>query len=152
MYYISQSQKLPITLDEAWSFFSNPNNLAKLTPPWMKLTFDNELPKEMYEGMIITQQLRPIFQIRLRWVTEITTVKEKEYFIDEQRIGPYRFWHHEHRFLEIDGGIEIVDCLHYVMPFGILGRLAHRVSVERKIKEVFKYRYERLEEIFGKIT
>lgn len=144
-----QKQLLHISHDQAWAFFANPQNLTKLTPEWMQLTLLSEAPQMMYEGMIITQQIKPILGIPLTWVTEITRIKERSYFIDEQRIGPYRFWHHEHRLRETPTGIEIIDTLHYALPFGIFGEIAHQIAVKRKIAEVFAFRYEALEKLFG---
>ncbi|HZW68706.1 MAG TPA: SRPBCC family protein [Pseudogracilibacillus sp.] len=145
-----QRQSLPISLDEAWEFFSNPQNLPKLTPDWMHLTFKENIPNNMSVGMKMTQQVKPLFGIPLTWVTEITQIEEKVYFVDEQRIGPYRFWHHEHRLHERPSGVEVIDSLHYALPFNLLGEIAHQLSVKKKVAEVFEYRYETLENLFGK--
>lgn len=102
----------------------------------------------MYEAMIATYHLKPLLGIRLNWVTEITHISEKEYFVDEQRFGPYRFWHHEHHFKEIEGGVEMTDIVHYALPFGVLGQVFHKCSVEKKLKEVFDYRYKALAKLF----
>lgn len=148
IYTLGQKQFLAISLEAAWEFFANPQNLTKLTPDWMQLTIKGSLPQQMYEGMIMTQEVKPLFGIPLTWVTEITHIKEKAYFIDEQRIGPYKFWHHEHRLKERAGGVELIDTLHYTMPFGMMGRIVHELSVKQKITEVFRYRYEALEKLF----
>lgn len=145
-----QKQSLQISRDKAWTFFSNPQNLIKLTPKWMRLKFQGDLPSKMHEGMIIIQQVKPVLGIPLTWVTEITHIENQTYFIDEQRIGPYKFWHHEHRLQDTENGVELIDTLHYLLPFGILGELAHQITVKRKIAEVFSYRYEVLETLFGK--
>jgi len=145
-----QRQRLPISLDEAWGFFSNPQNLPKLTPDWMHLTFKEGIPNDMHAGMKMTQQLKPLLGIPLTWVTEITHIEEKVYFVDEQRVGPYRFWHHEHCLHELPSGVEVTDSLHYALPFNIIGEIVHQLLVKKKIADVFEYRYERLEELFGK--
>lgn len=148
IYTLEQKQTLPISLEVAWEFFANPQNLTKLTPDWMQLTIKGDVPQKMYEGLIMTQEVKPLFGIPLTWVTEITHIKEEAYFIDEQRIGPYKFWHHEHRLKETEAGVELIDTLHYAMPFGIIGRMIHELSVKQKVAEVFRYRYEVLEEMF----
>lgn len=150
IYTLEQTQSLPITIEAAWKFFSNPNNLSVLTPEWMHMDLGENVPTEMYEGIIMTQQVKPLLGIPLTWVTEITKIKEYEYFIDEQRIGPYRFWHHEHRLRENNHGVDVIDTLHYAMPFSIFGQIAHQLSVKHKIQQVFSYRVEKLESLFAK--
>ena len=102
----------------------------------------------MYEGMLMTQKLRPLFGIPLTWVTEITHIEEKSYFIDEQRIGPYKFWQHEHRLRETIAGTVLIDQLDYALPYGFLGRIVHELTVKEKITDVFQYRYLALEKLF----
>lgn len=111
MYTLKAEQVIPISLDVAWDFFSNPNNLPKITPSWLNLKVTSDLPDKMYQGMIITYKVYPVFGIPQNWVTEITTVKEKNFFIDEQRFGPYKFWHHQHHFKEINDGVEMRDIV-----------------------------------------
>jgi len=145
-------QKLPISLEEAWTFFSSPLNLAKITPHSMRfvVTLDYTENTKMYEGMIITYKVSPLLGIKLDWMTEITTVKDHEYFIDEQRFGPFKFWHHEHHFKAIDGGVLMIDRLSYGMPFGILGTIANALVVENQTKGIFDYREIAVEKMFGK--
>ena len=153
IYRIEFNQKVPITVDKAWDFFSSPSNLAELTPKAM--AFDVTTPgmenTKMYPGLIITYKVAPLFGIKLDWVTEITQVKDKEYFIDEQRFGPFAFWHHNHHFKEIEGGVEMHDILHYSVGFGPIGRIANMVMVHNQINEIFDYRYEKVIELFGEI-
>ena len=104
---------------------------------------------KVYPGMIITYKISPLLGIKLNWMTEITHVKDKVYFVDEQRFGPYSLWHHQHHFKQIDGGIEMTDIVHYRLPFGILGNMAHALSVKNRLKEIFTYRYFKINEIFG---
>ncbi|WP_017257600.1 SRPBCC family protein [Pedobacter arcticus] len=145
-------QKLPITLQEAWDFFSSPLNLSKITPPSMSfvVTSDYTEKTKMYEGMIITYKVSPLLGIKMDWMTEITTVKENKYFIDEQRFGPFKFWHHEHHFEEIDGGVLMKDRLTYGIPFGFIGQIANAIIVAKQTQEIFNYREKAVEELFGR--
>jgi ligand-binding SRPBCC domain-containing protein len=150
-YTIHFTQKMPISLEKAWDFFSSPLNLSKITPESMKfvVTSDYTEQTKMYEGMIITYKVSPLLGIKMDWMTEITTVKDKEYFIDEQRFGPFKFWHHEHHFEEIDGGVLMTDKLTYGIPFGIFGQLANTIIVAKQTQEIFDYRVEAVDEMFG---
>lgn len=148
IYHFEQQQILPISREEAWEFFANPQNLAKLTPNWMGLTMEEEPPQKIYPGMLMTQKVRPLLGIPLTWLTEITHIEEGSYFIDEQRIGPYAFWQHEHRLRETIAGTVLIDRLHYALPFGFIGRLAHELTVKQKVAAVFRYRYEVLGKMF----
>ena len=146
MHCIIRIQRLPITIDKAWDFFSSHENLNEITPPDMNFqTLGNSNTDKMYSGQIITYKVSPLFGIPLYWMTEITHVREKEYFVDEQRKGPYTFWHHTHRFSEIPGGVEIYDQVYYELPFGLLGILVHKLVVKKRIAEVFDYRFKVLE-------
>ena len=135
-------------LDSSWDFFSDPGNLPKITPSWLNLKITSELPDKMYEGMIITYKVYPFLGIPSNWITEITTVKEKLFFIDEQRFGPYKFWHHQHHFKEIDKGIEMEDIVTYALPLDPLSRPINSIIVGNKVKEIFKYREKVLSELF----
>ncbi len=143
-----RTQQLPISLAEAWDFFSSPLNLPDITPPWLDFSLTSEGSESMYAGMIITYCLKPIMGLPMCWVSEITHVAEPFFFVDEQRIGPYRLWHHQHRFREQPGGVEMTDIVHYALPWGLLGELAHRTVVRRKLGRIFDYRRSRLAEIF----
>lgn len=151
-YRLEFTQKLPIDLDTAWDFFSSPLNLSEITPKDM--TFDVTSPnmenEVMYPGMIITYKVSPLLGIKLNWVTEITHVKDKEYFIDEQRFGPFAFWHHNHHFEKIDGGVLMHDILHYSIGWGPIGSVANAMIVHNKINNIFNYRYKKVEELFGR--
>ncbi len=143
-------QLLPISLDEAWDFFSSPRNLQKITPPYMKFkVIGDTFSDTMYEGQIIEYNVRPVLGIPLYWMTEITHVKEKLFFIDEQRFGPYTFWHHQHHFKETDKGVEMTDLLHYKVPLYSLGRIVNKLFVSAQVKKIFDYRYKKVEELFG---
>ncbi|HEX6982549.1 MAG TPA: SRPBCC family protein [Balneolaceae bacterium] len=150
MYTIHQKQQIPVSLTEAWAFFSDPANLAAITPDYMGFEIITGGDSTMFPGQVIEYIVTPIAGIETQWVTEITHLIRKEYFVDEQRIGPYKFWHHKHFFKEINGGTEIEDKIHYQLPFGVIGRFAHALIVKRKLDEIFSYRKEKLESIFGK--
>ena len=143
------SQKLPISLDEAWDFLSSPNNLKLITPESMNFKIIDWDKKKAYPGQIIQYTVSPGLGIRIKWVTEITQVIRNSYFIDEQRFGPYSFWHHKHFIKEIDNGILMDDVIHYKIPFGLIGRILNKIYVQNKLDKIFKYRENKLNEIFG---
>jgi ligand-binding SRPBCC domain-containing protein len=151
IYNFSKKQVLPITLAEAWDFFSSPKNLAKITPEHMgfKIQYISGGNKT-YAGQIIKYKIQILPGITSSWTTEITHVKEPQYFIDEQRFGPYALWHHQHHFKEVPGGVEMTDEVNYAIPFGFLGRLAHWLFVGREVNRIFDYRFKKLEEFFKK--
>jgi len=148
IYQLNAKQKLSIPLDDAWSFFSDPRNLPKITPTWLNLKVTSDLPDRMYEGMIITYKVYPLAGIPSNWVTEITQVKEKNFFVDEQRFGPYKFWHHQHHFKEINGDIEMEDIITYALPLDPLSRPINSLFVGKKVKEIFEFRKEVLKKLF----
>lgn len=148
LYQFKVKQLLPISLDDAWKFFSDPRNLSKLTPEYLNFKITTDLPDEMYEGMIISYKVHPILGIPVNWVTEITSVKEKIFFIDEQRFGPYKFWHHQHHFSEIDGGVEMADIISYALPLDPFSRPINKLLVEKKVRGIFEFRKEVLKKIF----
>ena len=152
IYTLERRQILPISLDDAWAFFSNPSNLKQITPPSMDFRVTSHPAPEMYAGMIITYTVRPMLGILVRWVTEITHVKEYEFFVDEQRFGPYSFWHHQHRFETVEGGTLMTDIIHYKLPLGILGSIAGRLIVNRQLDHIFGFRKTVLEKIFSNAT
>lgn len=149
LYSIHTKQNLPITLDEAWKFISDPRNLEVITPNSMGFVTLSGDEKEMFAGQIIHYKITPLLGITMQWVTEITHVQEKRFFVDEQRFGPYAFWHHKHFLKEIPGGVEMEDIVHYKVPMGILGQLAHPILVKPKLEEIFEYRKKKLIELFG---
>lgn len=150
IYQYKTSQKLNISKNNAWEFFSNPANLSKITPPWLGFQVTSSLPDKMYAGLIITYFVRPLLNIPQTWVTEITYVNEPNYFVDEQRFGPYKMWHHEHIFKETnDGKILMEDIVSYAVPFGFIGRIVNSIVISKKINEIFNYRRKILEKMFG---
>lgn len=151
LYQIKTQQKLPISIEKAWDFFSNPKNLKKITPEEMSFEIISGAEKSIYPGQIIQYNVSPIFGIKLRWVTEITHVIDNKYFVDEQRFGPYSLWHHKHFFNEIKGGILMEDVVDYKIPLGWLGQLAHFIFVKNRLKKIFKFRENMLVKLFGKL-
>lgn len=142
-------QWVPATLDEAWGFFSRPENLNRITPEDMDFEILSDISgMQMYPGMIVRYKVRPVFNIPMNWVTEITHVQDRKYFIDEQRFGPYALWHHQHHFQEKDGGVLMTDILHYAIPFGPLGRIANAVLVDNRVEDIFRFREKVISDIF----
>jgi len=146
---IRQLQKLAIPVEEAWGFFSRPENLVKITPASLDFKITSELNgEEIYTGQLITYKVRPLLGIGLIWVSEITHVERHKLFVDEQRKGPYKLWHHEHHFKPVNGSTEITDIVQYKLPFGILGNLGLPI-VEKQLEGIFSYRRRKVEEMFS---
>lgn len=150
IYTLHKKQNLPISVDEAWDFLSDPRNLKTITPDYMGFHILSGADRPMFPGQIIQYIVTPVLGIKTKWVTEITHVKDKEYFVDEQRFGPYSLWHHKHFIKPIEGGVEMEDIVDYKVPMGILGQLVHPILVKPKLEEIFNYRTKKLEELFGK--
>ncbi|MDU8886362.1 SRPBCC family protein [Yeosuana sp. MJ-SS3] len=149
IYTLHKKQNLPITIGKAWTFLSNPKNLKTITPDYMSFDILSGADRPMYSGQIIQYIVTPVFGIKTKWVTEITHIKDNEYFVDEQRFGPYALWHHKHFIKEIKDGIEMEDIIHYKIPFGFIGQLFHPILVKPKLEEIFNYRQKKLIELFG---
>ncbi len=151
-YQLEQTQKIPASLDAVWDFISSPMNLKEITPDYLGfLVTSKNNENKMYPGMIITYKVSPLFGIKLSWMTEITHVKDKEYFVDEQRVGPYSLWHHQHKLTPIEGGVLMTDIVTYQPPFGFLGAIANTLIIKSKLKEIFDYRTVAVEKRFGKM-
>ncbi|WP_445747881.1 SRPBCC family protein [Polaribacter sp.] len=151
IYTVHKKQQLPITVDEAWKFLSNPRNLKIITPSYMSFDIISGAEKPMFAGQIIQYLVTPILGIKTKWVSEITHFQEKKYFVDVQLYGPYALWHHKHFIHEIEGGIELEDIIDYKVPLGILGQMVHPFLVKPKLEEIFQYRQQKMTEIFGKM-
>ena len=149
IYTLHKKQNLPITIQQAWDFLSDPKNLKTITPDYMGFHIQSGADRPMYAGQIIQYIVTPVLGIKTKWVTEITHVVDKHYFVDEQRFGPYALWHHKHFIKEIEGGVEMEDIIDYKVPFGVLGQLVHPIIVRPKLEEIFNYRTKKLEELFG---
>ena len=148
---IKTVQNIPTDIAKAWEFFSNPANLQAITPE--KLGFkilSAHHGRVMYPGQIIEYKVKPVMGIPIYWMTEITHVRDRQFFVDEQRFGPYQLWHHQHHFREIEGGVEMTDIVHYRIPLGIIGNLANAMFVKNQLRGIFEYRFSRVEELFGK--
>lgn len=150
MHKLYFSQKLPIDLQQAWEFFSTPTNLEKITPPGLALKIkDDYNQKKIYPGQVIVYSVNPLWKISMEWVTEIVAVQEPVYFIDEQKFGPYSFWHHEHWLTPIPNGVFMEDIIYYKVPFGVLGKALHHFKIKKDLSDIFSYRYQILEKMFG---
>lgn len=149
MYQLKRTQFIKSDIQTCWDFFSSPKNLKLITPPYMGFEVKVDLPEKMYEGLMIEYTVKPLMGIPMSWITEIKTVKENEFFVDEQRKGPYTIWHHEHHFKQVEGGIEMTDIVSYVIPLGIFGKIAHPIIVRKKLEEIFAYRFQKVDEIFN---
>lgn len=150
VYSIKTVQNIPIPLAQAWDFFSKPDNLKVITPASIALTVTSQpYSEQMYAGQVIEYTLRPILGIPLYWMTEITHVQDQQFFVDEQRFGPYSFWHHQHHFTAIPGGVQMTDIVHYKLPLWFLGDIAHALFVKKQLQGVFDYRFKQVEKLFG---
>ena len=151
LHTLVRKQLLQTDLPTLWAFMSSPVNLSGITPSHMgfEILSNKEDLERMYPGQIIEYYVKPVFGIKMYWVTEITHVKENEFFVDEQRLGPYQFWHHKHFLKAVEGGVEMTDILHYQLPFGFIGKVINALFVKRKVTAIFDYRYQKLEELFN---
>jgi ligand-binding SRPBCC domain-containing protein len=150
LHTLQTKQLIKSDIKTVWDFMSSPKNLATITPDYMGFEIlSDSNTSGMFAGQIIEYYVKPVLGIKLHWVTEITHVQTNEYFVDEQRFGPYQFWHHSHFLKEVPDGIEMTDILRYKLPFGFLGSIANQLFVKKKIAEIFKYRYSKLEELFN---
>lgn len=137
-------------MEAAWDFFSNPANLQTITPNNLGFKIiSKHHGSRMYPGQIIEYKVSPVLGIPMYWMTEITHVETGKYFVDEQRFGPYALWHHQHHFKEIEGGVEMTDIVHYRIPLGFLGRIAHKLFVKKQLEQIFNFRKKKVEELFG---
>lgn len=152
VYQLQRQQQLPIDLDTAWAFFSNPSNLERITPDDMNFHIFTDVPANVYTGLMIGYRLRVPPGVPVTWWTEIKHVDAPRRFVDEQRHGPYRMWYHEHHFVAVEGGVEMTDILHYALPFGWLGRLAHWLFVGRQVRGIFDHRIGVLHRLFSPST
>jgi ligand-binding SRPBCC domain-containing protein len=150
VYHLKTIQKIPVSLAEAWDFFSKPKNLAEITPKELDFNIISLYHgEEMYPGQIIEYKVKPLLGIPVYWMTEITHVEKERYFVDEQRFGPYSLWHHQHHFRAIPGGVEMTDIIHYKVPFGFLGDIAQWLVVKKNLQKIFTYREQSVVQRFG---
>ena len=148
-YQFHKTQVVNATLDDLWEFISSPANLKLITPPHMgfDITSKQSLDR-MYEGMIISYKVSPLPGYKTDWVTEITHIREREYFVDEQRVGPYKMWHHQHILEENDGVVIMKDIITYQPPFGLLGAIANQLFIKQKLNQIFEFREQAVNERF----
>lgn len=150
VYRLFSRQNIPASLETIWTFFSDAKNLLAVTPPHLNLKVTNEVYGDtVYAGQVMTYKVKPLAGIPLSWMTEITQVQAPNYFVDEQRKGPYKLWHHQHHFKEIEDGVEMTDLVHYRLPFGLIGSIANALIVKKELEKIFSYRYQKIVELFG---
>ncbi|MDO9000375.1 SRPBCC family protein [Sediminibacterium sp.] len=150
LHTIQTKQFIKSDINTLWEFISSPKNLSKITPKYMGFNILSDLGDgKMFPGQIIEYFVTPIAGIKMNWVTEITHVKDKEYFVDEQRFGPYSMWHHKHFLKEVSGGVEMIDVVHYKVPFGVFGKLANSLFIKKQLSTIFDFRYKKMEELFN---
>lgn len=151
LHKIECTQHVKSNISAVWDFISSPKNLAVITPAYMNFQIINETKAlgKMYSGQIIEYKVSPVLGIKLKWVTEITHVENGYYFVDEQRYGPYSFWHHKHFIKKVDDGVEMTDIIHYKLPMGFVGRLVNALFVKRQLAKIFKYRYQKIDALFN---
>lgn len=150
VYQFHKEQNIPANIEAVWDFISSPQNLKQITPDYMGFDITSEqLPERIYPGMIISYTVSPVFKMKMNWVTEITHVLEGQYFVDEQRVGPYSLWHHQHMIRAVPEGVLMTDLVTYKPPMGFLGALANRLLISKKLEEIFEYRRHTLIQIFG---
>ncbi|AZQ65209.1 hypothetical protein EI427_23635 [Flammeovirga pectinis] len=149
-YQFKREQLINASVDEVWDFISSPRNLKEITPDYMGFDVTStDIPEKMYEGMIITYKVSPLLGFKMDWMTEITKVRDKEYFVDEQRVGPYNIWHHQHILKEVKDGVLMKDIVTYAPPFGPLGAIANTLMIRSKLEEIFAYRKKVVEKKWG---
>lgn len=149
-YQFKKEQKVNTSMEDIWDFISSPKNLKEITPDYMGFNITSkDLPEKMYEGMIISYLVSPVLGIKTNWVTEITHVRDLQYFVDEQRVGPYSIWHHQHFIEPITNGVIMRDIVSYEPPFGFLGAIANTLIIKGKLNEIFDYRTRAIEKKFG---
>lgn len=146
------TQRIPASMDQVWDFMSSPKNLKHITPPYMGFDItSSNVDEKMYQGMIITYKVSPLFGLKMDWVTEITTVEHLKMFVDEQRLGPYTMWHHQHHIEPIEGGVLMRDIVTYIPPMWLFGDIANALFIKAKLNEIFGFRFDAVEKIFGKM-
>jgi ligand-binding SRPBCC domain-containing protein len=144
------SQFFNSSIETIWDFISSPQNLKDITPKHLGFNIiSKQLPKKIFSGTIIQYNVKPILGISMNWVTEITHVEDGVYFVDEQRFGPYKFWHHTHILTKTDSGVLMEDIVRYIPPYGFIGTIANKLFIKKQLRAIFEYRRAKLEQIFG---
>jgi ligand-binding SRPBCC domain-containing protein len=150
MHFLEREIVLNTDIETLWQFMATPANLNELTPPQLQFQIVSELPDKMYNGLMIQYLIKIPWFGRWQWLTEIKHIRAGEYFVDEQRLGPYRLWHHQH-LLEPVGAdkTRMIDRVSYRLPFGMVGTLLHELWVKKLLDEIFTYRAQRMLQIFA---
>jgi ligand-binding SRPBCC domain-containing protein len=151
IHYLHREQVIAGSIEMVWAYFSDPNNLNRITPPDMNFEIVAGGDVKMFEGQIIEYRVEFLRGIRSLWLTEIAHVCDLQYFVDEQRAGPYRFWYHEHRFEKTPSGVKMTDRVTYIPPYGILGDLVTEIWIRSKLENIFDFRFQKINEIFGSV-
>lgn len=149
IHYLQREQVIPAAVEAVWKYFCDPKNLNEITPPDMNFEIVFGGDAAMYEGQIIEYRVEFVRGVRSLWLTEIAHVREGEYFVDEQRIGPYRFWYHEHIFEAAPNGTKMTDHVAYAVPFGMLGDIVNTIWISKRLKDIFDFRKRKIMELFG---
>jgi ligand-binding SRPBCC domain-containing protein len=144
-------QRLPVQIEEAWDFFTSPKNVGLITPPWLDFRMISDPPEYLHPGTLVASEIRPVPGISIQWISEITHIRPPHFYITEQRVGPFKLWHHEHYFRVAEEGIEVEDIVYYGLYLGPVGSLAHDLYVRKKLHEVFTHRARAIEQRFGSI-
>ncbi len=148
IYSLKRKQLIQASVSDVWQFFSQPRNLNQITPDEMNFRIVSvSLEGDAYPGQMIEYRVRVFPGFRLKWLTEITHVRSEVSFVDEQRIGPYAIWHHQHHFEPTEEGVNMTDIVTYKLPFGILGRIFHPL-ISSKLNRIFDYRTMAIQQIF----
>lgn len=145
---LKKEQIVPRALDEVFAFFERPENLARITPPWLGFRILTPSPIVMEWGAEFEYTVR-VMGVRIRWKSLISDYQPPFRFVDEQTRGPYAYWHHTHTFVEVDAGTRVGDEVRYAMPFGMIGTVVQRLAVRRQLEDIFSYRSKVIGEIFG---
>ena len=148
MYTLKKSINLPLSLDEVFAFFNRPENLERLTPPFLRFHILTPPPLQMHNGAVFDYQIR-LAGLPMRWTSLITNYEPPHQFVDIQLRGPYAFWHHRHSFVPREGGIDVIDEVHYDVGFSVLGKLMHRLVVQHQLNTIFAYREKVVKELFA---
>jgi len=147
MYTLFREQLVNATLTDAWDLLKNPANLNLITPEDLQFKIISPVPREMFDGLIVEYRIQiPWFGERC-WVAEIKHIRERHSFVDEQRLGPYRFWYHYHQIEEVNGGLKLTDRVYYEVPYGVFGRILHCGIIRKTLERIFDYRSEKLAEL-----
>ena len=149
IHYLLRKQTIPAPIEQVWEFFADPRNLNDITPTDMIFEIIAGAEGRMTVGQLIEYRVGFLPGLRSLWLTEIAHVREKEYFVDEQRVGPYRFWYHEHKFVCVENGVMMIDRVSYAIPFGVLGELLHTLWIRSRLAGIFDYRREKIAALFG---